>query len=124
MRAAGVLLEFCLQVLFLSNYPAPGQESSQSSTVARSRPRYRSKRPRRVGRAAVGNRAVMVLSAIVQFLKRVCILVIGLFRLTYRKVTLLTAVDLRKHCCRRKGGVLINAHHHQSSLPFYDHVRL
>ena len=34
----------------------------------------------------------MVLSAIVQFLKRVCILVIGLFRITYRKVSVV-AVD-------------------------------
>ena len=36
---------------------------------------------------------VMVFSAIAQFLKRVCILVIGLFRLTYRKVSLLVAVE-------------------------------
>ena len=94
MRTAGVLLEFCLQVLFLSNYPAP--ESSQNFAVGRSRPRHRSKRPRPVGRAAVGDRVVMVLSSIVQFLKRVCILVIGLFRLTYRKVTLMTAVHLKE----------------------------
>ena len=121
MRAAGVLLEFCLQVLFLSNYTDPAQESSQSSVVTRSRSRRRSKRPRRVGRAAVGDRVVMVLSAIVQFLKRVCILVIGLFRLTYRKVTLLTAVDLKeKHRWRHKCDILINAHQYQSSLLFYD----
>lgn len=35
----------------------------------------------------------MVLSALVQFLKRVCILVIGLFRLTYRKVKCVDVIE-------------------------------
>ena len=92
MRSIGVFLEFCLQVLFLSNKPAPSSDSRSSAAKSRPLrpPRLRSKRPRRSSAALC---VVMVFSAIAQFLKRVCILVIGLFRLTYRKVSLLVTVE-------------------------------
>ena len=105
MRSVGVFLEFCLQLLFFSKKPAP--PSATRASAAKSRPlrppRLRSKRPRRSSAALC---AVMVLSAIAQFLKRVCILVIGLFRLTYRKVRLLATIGNSWSVIGTRGSVL------------------
>ena len=89
MRSVGVLLEFCVQVLFLSNRELPGSAAHKRHHLTR----LRSRSKRQAGRPTVIGTAGMVLSAIVQFLKRVCILVIGLFRLTYRKVLLVHAAS-------------------------------
>lgn len=119
MRSAGVLIDFCLQVLFLSKYSNSEAPQGAATCSKGGRLRQRSKRPRRPDRAALSHTPGMVLSAIVQFLKRVCILVIGLFRLTYRKVTIMGAMGSVQKArssslCSRLVGrtvVLINEHH-------------
>ena len=90
MRPLAVLLEFSLLVLF-SNKPVPDRSkdrlSSAAYTKGKSKRRHQLKWWAGWARAGL---AVMVVGALLQFIKRVLILLIGLVRLSYRKVCVLT----------------------------------
>lgn len=88
MRPLAVLVEFSLLVLF-SPLSGPDHAKNQPPSVAaKSKRRQQSKWWAAAGtRARSAGLAVMVVGALLQFIKRVCILVIGLLRLSYRKVS-------------------------------------
>lgn len=86
MRPLAVLLEFSFLVLFSSKSdPDHGKNKLSSVAYTQGKSKQRQQLKWWAGRARAGL-AGMVVGALLQFIKRVFILVIGLIRLSYRKV--------------------------------------